>query len=77
MQNASFFEQFQKNSQGFGPLKIYKNKLKFSHIFKDNKKILFTTNNVKLDSVHFATKYYFCSGKMRRYSSGGCRGLEN
>ena len=43
-------------------------------IFKDNKKILLTTNNVRLDSVHFSTKYYFCSGKMRRYSSGGCNG---
>jgi hypothetical protein len=38
----------------------------------DKRKVLLTTRNARLDSCHYATKYHFCSGKMRRYSSGGC-----
>ena len=35
----------------------------------DNKKILLTTKNVRLDSGHYATKYYFCLSSATNFKS--------
>ena len=52
-----FLEQFQRCSQGLQPLEYT---LKCSQLISssDNKKILLTTRNVRLDSGGYATKYY-------------------
>ena len=52
-----FLEQFQRYSRGLQPLEYT---LKCSQLISssDNKKILLTTSNVRLDSGNNATKYY-------------------
>ena len=65
-----FLEQFQSFSQGLQPLKYT---LKCSQLIlsSENKKILLTSRNVRLDSGHHATKYYFHEKLMLKSSTNG------
>ena len=54
-----FFEQFQIFSRKICKI-VFEYNRKYSQLISssDNKKILLTTRNVRLDSGHYATKYY-------------------